>query len=52
LVPEKCFWYMVNFEFHGSTWKYLEKFEMAGLAVCNAEGQVIPIPQLPVTEAW
>jgi len=51
LVLEKCFWYMVNFEFHGSKWKYSEGFKPVGLAVCNAAGQATPIPQLPVTEA-
>jgi len=51
LVPEKCFWYMVNFEFHGSKWKYLEGLKPMGLAVHNAAGQATSIPQLPVVDA-
>jgi len=51
LVPEKCVWYLVNFEFHRSQWRYTSKNELVLLAVCNAAGKLATIPQLPVTEA-
>jgi len=50
LVPEKCFWYMVNFEFHGSKWQYSRPSRSVKLAVRNVMGELTPIPQLPVME--
>jgi len=51
LVPEKCFWYMIGFEFQGFKWKYLSPSASMHLSVQNANGQMVMIPQLPVTEA-
>jgi len=51
LVPEKCFWYLISFEFHGSKWRYVNVRALEPLEVCNAEGQKVAIPQLQVTEA-
>jgi len=51
LVPEKCFWYLVNFDFQGSKWKYSETYKNVHLKVRNAQGDLTNIPQLPVTEA-
>jgi len=51
LVPEKCFWYMVGFEFQGSKWKYLTGKAPLPLEVQNANGKLVAIPQLAVTEA-
>jgi len=51
LVPEKCFWYLVDFEFTGSHWWYIRKNDSVSLAVRNAAGELVTIPQLSVTEA-
>jgi len=51
LVPEKCFWYQVRFEFQGSKWTYATKKGTIPLQVRNAEGKLVTIPQLEVTEA-
>jgi len=51
LVREKCFWYLVDFDFQGSKWKYSETYEQVHLKVRNAQGDLTNIPQLPVTEA-
>jgi len=51
LVPEKCFWYMVGFEFQGSKWKYSTGKALLPLEVQNANGNLVAIPQLAVTEA-
>jgi len=51
LVPDKCFWYLVNFEFHGSKWNYLGIDKQVQLKVQNVQGDLTNIPQLPVTEA-
>jgi len=51
LVPEKCFWYLVNFKFSGSQWRYTSKNESVLLVVCNAAGNLATIPQLLITEA-
>jgi len=51
LVPGKCFWYLVNFEFQGSKWNYLGIYKQVQLKVRNAQGDLTNIPQLPVMEA-
>jgi len=51
LVPEKCFWYSVDFEFQGSKWNYSETYKQVQLKVRNAQGDLTNIPQLPVMEA-
>jgi len=51
LVPEKCFWYLISFEFQGSKWHYDKQRAPQPIEVRNADGQKTVIPQLPVTEA-
>jgi len=51
LVPEKCFWYLVDFEFMGSQWQYTRKSDSVLLVVRNAAGNLVMIPQLSATEA-
>jgi len=51
LVPKKCFWYLISFEFQGSKWHYANQWAPKPIEVRNADGQKMVIPQLPVTEA-
>jgi len=52
LVPDKCFWYLINQQWKDGKWHYQSKQEVeADLKVVDATGHLHTIPQLEVTEA-
>jgi len=50
-MPEKGFWYMVDFKFHSSKWQYKMLMSLITLQDQNAQGQLMMIPLLLVNEA-
>jgi len=53
LVPEKCFWYLIDFEWHNQQWKYKKAKDMLGqLSVQQPNSGRIIIPRLEPDEAW
>jgi len=52
LVPEKCFWYLIDFKWQNSTWKYKTSQETPGqIQVTSANNIHIVIPWLEPWEA-
>jgi len=50
LVPEKCFWYSIDFKWQNSTWTYQTIKELLGqLQVISRDNKHIVIPRL---ESW
>jgi len=53
LVPEKCFWYLIDFEWHNQQWKYKKAKDTLGqLSVQQPNSGRIIIPRLEPEEAW
>jgi len=53
LVPEKCFWYLIDQQWSDGKWTYQStKLTPGDLKVVDATGKLHTIPQLEVTEAW
>jgi len=52
LVPEKCFWYLINQHWSNGKWTYQPNKTTPGdLKVVDATGKLHTIPQLEVMEA-
>jgi len=52
LVPDKCFWYLIQQHWSDGKWQYQPKQELvADLKVSDAWGHLHTIPRLEVTEA-
>jgi len=52
LVPEKCFWYLINFKYEKNHWKYkIWEDNMYNLQIPNQDGTMVAIPQLQVNAA-
>ncbi len=52
LVPDKCFWYLINQQWKDGKWHYQTTQEVAAnLKVVDAAGHLHTIPRLEVTEA-
>ena len=50
MKPEKCFYYMVNYDWHAAgTWSYLAMVNEEELLVPGLDDKAKPIEQLPVT---
>jgi len=53
LVPEKCFWYLINQQWSDGKWTYQStKLTPGDLKVVDTTGKLHTIPRLEVTEAW
>jgi len=53
LVPEKCFWYLIDFQHEGNHWKY--KWWQADQRkpyIPKDDGTLVTIPHLETNEAW
>jgi len=52
LVPDKCFWYFIDFQWHQQQWRYKSIHDLPGRLTVTGEGGVtILIPQLETLEA-
>jgi len=52
LVPEKCFWYLIDFELHNGKWRYCTVGDLPGsLFVHDHHGRCSSIPQLEASNA-
>jgi len=52
LVPDNCFWYLLDFEYKNSQWKYMSQQNLPrSLYVHNAVGACTIIPCLEPSEA-
>ncbi len=52
LVPDKCFWYLIDFKHNNGKWRYRSRDQIPGsLFVHNDKGQQTQIPHLEVSEA-
>jgi len=52
LVPDKCFWYLINQQWSDGKWQYQPKQDIiVDLKVVDAMGHLHTIPRLEVTEA-
>jgi len=52
LVPEKCFWYMIDFKWQNQQWKYKTTTELKGqISVIINQTNQITIPRLKTSEA-
>ena len=52
LIPDKCFWYLIDFTWNNKQWKYKSMAELPGqLCVKQTKGKTI-IPRLKPNEAW
>jgi len=52
LVPDKCFWYLLDFHQENNKWRYKMEKELPGkLSVKDENQQVIIIPRLDLSEA-
>jgi len=52
LVPEKCFWYLIDFRFENHHWKYKQwPDQQRTLHISQADGRKVMIPHLHTTEA-
>jgi len=51
LVPDKCFWYLIDFEHRNGKWWYHPRDQIPGsLFICSDNGQQTQIPCLEVSE--
>ncbi len=47
LVPEKCFWYLVQFKWSKNAWRYCTKAEnKANIKVSDAQGELVTMHKL------
>jgi len=52
LVPEKCFWYQLDYQYIGDKWQLATKAQHPGdITVHNSEGHLLTIPRLETSEA-
>jgi len=52
LVPEKCFWYTIKFQWSNNKWTYMNQEQLpAKLMVQEETGQQVTIPQLKPSKA-
>jgi len=52
LVPDKCFWYLINFKLDQNKWKYKNSMELPGqLKVKDENDNTTIIPRLEPSEA-
>jgi len=52
LVPEKCFWYLIDFTWGKDSWQYTKwKDQDRTLSIPSSDGTKITIPRLDTTEA-
>jgi len=52
LVPDKCFWYLIDQQWEDGKWQYQSKTSTTGdIKVVDATGKLHTIPRLEVTEA-
>jgi len=52
LVPEKCFWYLINFHFDHNQWKYKQwPTTQRQISIPREDGTRVIIPRLQTTEA-
>ncbi len=53
LVPEKSFWYLLEYQYIGNKWRLASKQQHRGnITVRNSKGKVVIIPWLDTTKAW
>jgi len=53
LVPDKCFWYLVNFKWQNQQWKYKNNKELPGqINVTINQNKHITIPRLETSKVW
>jgi len=52
LVPDTCFWYLINFQYKKNHWKYKTwEDKTSNLQIPNQDGTMVTIPQLQANEA-
>jgi len=52
LVPEKCFWYMIDFKWQNQQWRYKTTAELKGqISITLNQTNCIMIPRLKTFEA-
>jgi len=52
LIPEKCFWYLIDFRFKNHHWKYKQwPDQQRTLHISQVDGRKVMIPRLHTTEA-
>jgi len=52
LVPTKCFWYLINFQWRNNAWQYVSSTQSPrALAIKDDSQQRVPIPHLETHEA-
>jgi len=52
LVPEKCFWYLLDYRYIGDKWQLATKAQHHGeITVHNSDGRLLTIPRLETSEA-
>jgi len=52
LVPEKCFWYLIDFQWEHNRWKYAKwKDNDRDLSISRKDGTKVKIPRLDTWEA-
>jgi len=52
LVPTKCFWYLIDFQFNNNKWNYVNKSQLPGEITINDDRQNwVAIPRLETNKA-
>jgi len=51
LVPDKCFWYLINFKWQNQQWKYKSNVEEPGRISVNLGNKILHLPRLKPSEA-
>jgi len=53
LVPEKCFWYLIDFKYEGNHWKYNSwQADQHKIHIPRDDGTLVTIPCLDTNKAW